>query len=337
SGEHIVADEVAARPTLDTEQASTLLVAVGITRSESIICSVACREFLGAQRCAIQEALKLVACILPQEGELLVRFDALGDDLQAQIVAERDDRANDRRIVRVSRDILHEGTIHLQPVDRKAFEIAQARIAGSEVVDRDLHDEIVELVQHRDELRRVVHHRALGQLDLQVLRSQPGFAQHLRDGLNERTLAKLTRRDVYGDDERSEPGILPSLVLGTRGLEHPLPDRRDEPDLFGDRNEARGLDRLFIAHTPANERFRADDVAAAQIEARLIRELELVAIERPTQIVLELEPLRGKCIELRREELNVVAAGLLGADRKSTRLNSSHVKISYAVFCLKKK
>src|SRR5690606_26751368 len=27
----------------------------------------------------------------------------------------------------------------------------------------------------------------------------------------------------------------------------------------------------------------------------------------------------------------------LGQDRKSTRLNSSHVKISYAVFCLKKK
>src|SRR5436309_7753397 len=26
-----------------------------------------------------------------------------------------------------------------------------------------------------------------------------------------------------------------------------------------------------------------------------------------------------------------------GQDRKSTRLNSSHVKISYAVFCLKKK
>src|SRR5690606_40132652 len=27
----------------------------------------------------------------------------------------------------------------------------------------------------------------------------------------------------------------------------------------------------------------------------------------------------------------------MGRDRKSTRLNSSHVKISYAVFCLKKK
>src|SRR5258705_8409812 len=28
---------------------------------------------------------------------------------------------------------------------------------------------------------------------------------------------------------------------------------------------------------------------------------------------------------------------LVGADRKSTRLNSSHLGISYAVFCLKKK
>src|SRR5690349_22605007 len=30
-------------------------------------------------------------------------------------------------------------------------------------------------------------------------------------------------------------------------------------------------------------------------------------------------------------------AGGLSQDRKSTRLNSSHVEISYAVFCLKKK
>src|SRR5690554_7768283 len=33
----------------------------------------------------------------------------------------------------------------------------------------------------------------------------------------------------------------------------------------------------------------------------------------------------------------VLSAVLLVKDRKSTRLNSSHVRISYAVFCLKKK
>src|SRR5689334_25226810 len=39
----------------------------------------------------------------------------------------------------------------------------------------------------------------------------------------------------------------------------------------------------------------------------------------------------------RRVFAQVVRAGHLGEDRKSTRLNSSHSSISYAVFCLKKK
>src|SRR5258708_27073812 len=37
------------------------------------------------------------------------------------------------------------------------------------------------------------------------------------------------------------------------------------------------------------------------------------------------------------ERLGDQAAQALGGDRKSTRLNSSHQIISYAVFCLKKK
>src|SRR5436309_11883651 len=40
------------------------------------------------------------------------------------------------------------------------------------------------------------------------------------------------------------------------------------------------------------------------------------------------------------DELSILVAKALETtqlDRKSTRLNSSHVKISYAVFCLKKK
>src|SRR5690606_41439260 len=35
--------------------------------------------------------------------------------------------------------------------------------------------------------------------------------------------------------------------------------------------------------------------------------------------------------------VHACGAEALAGDRKSTRLNSSHVKISYAVFCLKKK
>src|SRR3989442_16019445 len=42
--------------------------------------------------------------------------------------------------------------------------------------------------------------------------------------------------------------------------------------------------------------------------------------------------------EGRREQYEITGNALyVDADRKSTRLNSSHVRISYAVFCLKKK
>src|SRR3989449_5584211 len=40
---------------------------------------------------------------------------------------------------------------------------------------------------------------------------------------------------------------------------------------------------------------------------------------------------------LRKRSAKIAAAGFHRGDRKSTRLNSSHGYISYAVFCLKKK
>src|SRR5436305_9620092 len=72
----------------------------------------------------------------------------------------------------------------------------------------------------------------------------------------------------------------------------------------------------------------------------------------PTELYpLSLHDALPICAETRRPERQAVPAGgrlggrrhdrqqhaRLQADRKSTRLNSSHVRISYAVFCLKKK
>src|SRR5437870_11519970 len=46
---------------------------------------------------------------------------------------------------------------------------------------------------------------------------------------------------------------------------------------------------------------------------------------------------RGGRASARAHRLHRRLRGARGRDRKSTRLNSSHVAISYAVFCLKKK
>src|SRR5258708_30983383 len=63
------------------------------------------------------------------------------------------------------------------------------------------------------------------------------------------------------------------------------------------------------------------------------RQLELVVLAQPLDGVAE-----GEQQRCQHRELEVPAAGEQPlADRKSTRLNSSHQIISYAVFCLKKK
>src|SRR5690606_41371788 len=72
--------------------------------------------------------------------------------------------------------------------------------------------------------------------------------------------------------------------------------------------------------------------ALGSLDRARFREFVQAALKRqPELLVLSWNPVVPG--SLRRE---VEAAAVADGDRKSTRLNSSHVKISYAVFCLKK-
>src|SRR5207302_9273566 len=71
-------------------------------------------------------------------------------------------------------------------------------------------------------------------------------------------------------------------------------------------------------------------LAAGQLHAALA-DGRAVAVGEARDEVVGVGPAGGLL------DLGLARAGLEEADRKSTRLNSSHVKISYAVFCLKKK
>src|SRR5436190_4882532 len=75
---------------------------------------------------------------------------------------------------------------------------------------------------------------------------------------------------------------------------------------------------------------RASDVAIVRCAGRIVRGAEVSILRNA--VVSEKD---ARTIVLDLSELEFVDAG--GRDRKSTRLNSSHTVISYAVFCLKKK
>src|SRR3712207_9356983 len=67
------------------------------------------------------------------------------------------------------------------------------------------------------------------------------------------------------------------------------------------------------------------------------RRRERPPVHRATSLAVpsEIPPTRCRGHPIRRA--TSCTRGELGGDRKSTRLNSSHANISYAVFCLKKK
>src|SRR3712207_8380469 len=71
----------------------------------------------------------------------------------------------------------------------------------------------------------------------------------------------------------------------------------------------------------------------------LFRSLEATSDEKLlheySDLLHEMDTLDGYNIHHKTEEV-LQGLGFSNADRKSTRLNSSHANISYAVFCLKK-
>ena len=64
---------------------------------------------------------------------------------------------------------------------------------------------------------------------------------------------------------------------------------------------------------PAHERLDGDDAAQVEVDERLVEELELVALERVPQVLLELEALHHALAHVAVEELEARAAVVLGA------------------------
>src|SRR5688572_31262528 len=90
---------------------------------------------------------------------------------------------------------------------------------------------------------------------------------------------------------------------------------------------------------PYTTLFRSDLVDRAQpagagraLHAEVVAVVVMKLLQRLDDEVVHREPDRAAPVRVAAEQ-----AGVRLSDRKSTRLNSSHSQISYAVFCLKKK
>src|SRR5258707_9405689 len=103
-------------------------------------------------------------------------------------------------------------------------------------------------------------------------------------------------------------------------------------------NERELCEQLGVSRTPLREAIK---LLAAEGLADLLPNRGAIAVKLSEADVMHafevLAGIEGLSGELAAQRITDQEFAEIRADRKSTRLNSSHANISYAVFCLKKK
>ena len=105
-----------------------------------------------------------------------------------------DHRLHDGGVLRVVAEAAHEGLVDLQHVHREPPQVRERRVAGAEVVDRQLHAERLEPPEGGDGDVDVVHEDALGDLEADVARVGAGALEGGGDQLDEVVLEELAGR-----------------------------------------------------------------------------------------------------------------------------------------------
>src|SRR5215469_3030463 len=100
-----------------------------------------------------------------------------------------DDRGCVGRIL----DIADEAAVDLELVERERAQIEQARIAGTEVIEREAHPQRFELLHRRGGILDVADERAFGELELKPCGRKPSFSQDALDDGDEVWTAELQR------------------------------------------------------------------------------------------------------------------------------------------------
>ena len=181
----------------------------------------------------------------------------------------------------------HERAVDLHRVDREPLQVAERRVAGAEVVDRELHAErahaaitsMTASASSISTLSVISKHRLDG--------SHAGLRDHLGDAVGEIGLHELARREVDRDLERladARAASAPRCAPPPRSPTSPICTIRPVSSAIG-MNSA-GRDQAALGVLPAHQRLGADAARVGEPDDRLEEEPELAALERAVHRVL---------------------------------------------------
>ena len=232
-------------------------------------------------------------------------LDSLRDDLHAELARERDRAAQQPDLTRL--DAGEQRAVELDHMRMELLEVADPRVPRAEVVDRELHAGVADGRNAAPGGLVRLHEDALGQLEAQERRVEPVRRQRGEHVVGERRIAKLAAGNVDADDESIVQGC-PGCSLAARRVEDEAADLDDAALVLGNRHELGRRHEAERRMVPAEERLEPFDAPVAQVERRLVDELELVVEQPATQIGGEAEPALRRLVQMRREEREPAAA-----------------------------
>src|SRR5215208_4020329 len=219
-----------------------------------------------------QVALGVVAAELVELGQLAGGLDALGDDGQAEGVAEADDGGDHGVVGWVEVEAGHERAVDLERRQRQVLEGGQGRVAGAEVVDRDVDAEGGQALEGGGGRGRVGGEGPLGDLEAEPVGVGPGVGQGAGDQVDQVGLGELAWRqvDVHGRGEGAGAVGPPAGRLAAALGEDPGAEGDDQAGLLGEGDEL-GRQQLAPARLiPADQGLDPDKAPLLEGDDRLV-------------------------------------------------------------------
>ncbi len=239
-------------------------------------------------------------------------LDPFGDDRHLQPVRQRDDGLGDRAVLGLGQHVLDERAVDLQLAHRQAAQVAQAGVAGAEVVDRELHAERLQRMQLAQARIGARHQRRLGQFEFEqrcrhAVPLERGAQRRQQSGVEQLHRRQVDRHHADLDAARAPVGELAAGLV-----DDPLADRHDQPRLLGQRDEDGRCNLAELGRVPAQQRLDGGECAVDRIDLRLEHQPKLVARDRVAQQQLDLQLLLRAVVQVAGEEIDAVAPARLG-------------------------
>ncbi len=203
--------------------------------------------------CNTTPALRLVAIQLAQPVPGLRVRHAFGRHREPELVRPVDGRAHDLRGAKVGRHAEYERFVDLQLIHRQALQGGQRRMAGAEVVDRQLEAQRAGPVQRAERALRVAQVRAFHDFQAVGCRGHAVRHQQRVELLRQLDVEQVASRQVHRRRHRHPLG--PQRQPVARSLfEHPHRQGTDEAGPLGERDEFPRRHLAALRVHPAHQR-----------------------------------------------------------------------------------